>query len=257
MNKRHVKHINNAFASDKKQRKKIKIDSDSSSNSDSDDLCSSTTIGSVKAQSGYLDKENIPSPTCMWLSARTKLQRFAFHKDLKSEVSTSVADPDSKQKNIQSTCGSYEKRNAPPLITDCELKPHIPSSVLPNASSCSVGSLSPLIAPHPSDTNDESLDSTEEVGSCLTNLENEFSDEQKKAILKFLNCSSEDELCNVPGCSLTKAKLLIQYLPLNEWEDLVSIQSLSVCYISVIGLITQALGETGHKAISTHVQVLQ
>lgn len=216
------------------------MDSDSSSTSDSDDVCSTTiSTCSAKAQSGYLGKENMPAP--MWLSARTKLQRFAFHKqDLKGEVSTSIADPDSKQENIQSTCCSYEERNTLPLITDCESKSRIPSSVLPSASFCSAGPLLPLTTPHPSNTkfNDESLESTEEIGSCLADLENEFSDEQKEAILKFFNCTSEDELCNVPGCSLTKAKLLIRHLPFNKWEDLVSIQLLLVCHISVIGLIS-------------------
>ena len=217
LNKLQVQHIDSAFAIDQKQRRKIKMDSDSSSSSDLDDLCSSTTISSVKAQSGYPGKENILSP--IWLSARTKLQSFAFcKKDLRGEASTSDADQiDSKQENIK-------KRTASPLVTDHESKPQIPSLVLPSASSCSGSPLSPRAAPHPStSTKDESPDSVEKVGSCLTDSENEFSDKQKEAILKFLNNSSEDELCDIPGCSLTKAKLLIPHLPLSKWEDLVSV----------------------------------
>ena len=218
LNELQVKHIDNVFASDQKQRRKIKMDSDSSSNSDSDDLCFSTTISSVKGQSGYPGKENVLSP--IWLAARTKLQSFAFHKkDFRGEASTSDADQtDSKQEDIK-------KRAASLLITDCESKPQIPSLVLPTASSCSGNLLSPRTAPQSSSsTKDESPDSIEKVGSCLTDLENEFSDKQKEAILKFLNNSSEDELCDIPGCSLTKAKLLIQHLPLSKWEDLVSVQ---------------------------------
>ena len=223
MSRHQVKDTSSALGGKHKQRRKIKIDSETSGDSDSDDLCStniSTTIGSVEAQSKYRGKENIPSP--VWLSARTKLQKFAFHKQ-DANIEASSGDTNSKQENVQSLCGSCDNTNAPLLIIDSESSPQIPSLVLPNASSCSSGPPSPQTAPPPPpSTNDESLDSTEEEGSCLTDSEDDFSDKQKEAILKFLNGSSEGELCEIPGCSLTKAKLLVQHLPLDKWEHLVS-----------------------------------
>ena len=62
---------------------------------------------------------------------------------------------------------------------------------------------------------------TEGEEECATDTEDDYSDKQKKDILKFLNTSSEDELCDVPGCSITKANLLAKHLPFDQWEDLV------------------------------------
>lgn len=205
LNKYQVEQIDGTFYRDQKER--IRMDSDSSSNSDSDDLCSSTSVSSVKAPSEYPDKENVSSPI-----RRSKLQSFAFcHRDLRGEASTSEADQaDFKQENINTSL----------LITDCKLGPQIPSSVLPYTSSCSDSPLLPQTVQHPApSTKDES--------------ENEFSDKQKDAILKFLNDSSEDDLCDIRGCSLTKAKLLIQHLPLSKWEDLVNVHMQSVTANSI------------------------
>ena len=204
LSKHQIKHVNSAFDRDHRERRTIKIDSDSSCNSDSDDLCSSTAISSVKAPSEYSGKENMPSP--IWHSARTKLH----NQDLGGEASTSNADcSDSQRENL-------EKINASVSITDYESNPQI-SSVLPCASSCFGSSLLPQVVPHLAKSG-----SPDRLGDCHSDSENEFSDKQKEAILKFLNDSSEDELCDIPGCSLIKAKLLTQHLPLSKWEDLVS-----------------------------------
>ena len=190
-------HVDRAFYRDQKER--IRLDSDSSNNSDSCDLCSSTSGSSVEAPSEYPDKGNVSSPIRL-----SELPSFTFcHRDVRGEASAGEADQaDFKQENINTSL----------LITDCKLGPQIPSLVLPYTNSCFSSPLLPQTVQHPApSTEDES--------------ENEFSDKQKDAILKFLNDSSEDELCDIHGCSLTKAKLLIQHLPLSKWEDLVSVLS--------------------------------
>jgi hypothetical protein len=197
LNKHQVKHIDSAFDRDQKER--IRMDCDSSNNSDSDDQCSSTSISGINAPNGYPGKENVSSPIRL-----SKLQSFVLcHRDLRGEASTSEADQaDSKQENVKTS----------PMITDCKLGPQIPSLILLYTCSCFCSPPLPQTVSNPApSTEDES--------------ENEFSDKQKDAILKFLNDSSEDELCDIRGCSLTKAKLLIEHLPLSRWEDLVSVHA--------------------------------
>lgn len=142
-------------------------------------------------------------------------------------------------------------------------------SPLPPSSTSLRSSLSPLTTVHPSpSTNagrsqsvlsgvgsgDDTL--TEEDDDCLTDDEEDYSDQKKKAIMVFLNGSSQEELCDIPGCSKTKAKLLVKHLPFDKWEDLVKRRSVSVshtprlCFCDLLQVealtSTKQLGERVH-----------
>ena len=54
----------------------------------------------------------------------------------------------------------------------------------------------------------ELTDSYRDEYSGSESEEDGYSVKQKKSILKFMNDSSLDELCDIPRCSLTKAKLI-------------------------------------------------
>ncbi len=46
--------------------------------------------------------------------------------------------------------------------------------------------------------------------------------DQREAVLEFLNGRDPEELCNIPGCSPSRAKLLTQLRPFRDWSHLVS-----------------------------------
>ncbi len=52
----------------------------------------------------------------------------------------------------------------------------------------------------------------------------DFTNEQKRKVIKFLNGSSVEELVDIPGCSEMKAKLLGDLRPFGGWEELVSVR---------------------------------
>ena len=66
----------------------------------------------------------------------------------------------------------------------------------------------------------ECLDSLSE-SDVNSESDDDYSDGQKVAILEFLNESSLEQLCDVPGCSLTKAKLLNNLRPFQSWDQMV------------------------------------
>lgn len=230
------------------QRRMFKVDSETSDNSDTDKQCSlgaSTTTSSDEAHS----KSKITLSSPVWLSARTKLQRFAFHKsDTKSDKSAGDTNLDnSQQEDAQVICSSTctDKRNATLLSLDNES--NLTSSTFPKDNvHISIAGFPPLAGPpspqsQPSPSMnegigspqlEEDLDDTlmEEDGDCSSDSEDDYSDKQKEAILEFLNDSSQDELCDVPGCSLTKAKLLVKHRPFDKWEDVVR----TLCTVSFI-----------------------
>lgn len=64
----------------------------------------------------------------------------------------------------------------------------------------------------------------EEEGSAAEYDSDEgYSERQKKTILELLNSCTEEEACNVPGCSISKAKLIMKRRPFESWEHLVCI----------------------------------
>ena len=65
--------------------------------------------------------------------------------------------------------------------------------------------------------------------------DDDFSDNQKVAILDFVNNSTPDEMCDIPGFSVTKTKLLVKYRPFETWNSLVRL--LSNTYYVLIPLI--------------------
>lgn len=69
---------------------------------------------------------------------------------------------------------------------------------------------------------EDELEKLENVESSCESECEDYSDKQKKVVLSFLNESSLDELCNIPGCSLGKAKLLSNVKPFEGWDELVS-----------------------------------
>lgn len=51
--------------------------------------------------------------------------------------------------------------------------------------------------------------------------EEDYSLREKKSVLDFLNGCGQEELCDIPGCTITKAKMLTPLLPFKNWETLV------------------------------------
>lgn len=49
----------------------------------------------------------------------------------------------------------------------------------------------------------------------------DFSDVQKVDILELFNSSTQDDLCDIPGCSVAKSKLLVKCRPFEAWLSLV------------------------------------
>lgn len=201
------------------QRRQVRIiDSDSSDHSDSDSVSGSVTSSSVNTHDECHHKEIVSSP--MWLSARTKLQRYAFQKS--DARKSSVGDI-----NERDVLSSNDKEyNAPDRETSL-------ASSSPALATCSSTSLtdSPIKTPQmepPSTltTENDGLQSvndsqTEDDDNSIDDSQDDYSEKQKKDILGYFNGSSRDELCDIPGCSLTKAKLLVKHLPAVKWEDLV------------------------------------
>ena len=56
-----------------------------------------------------------------------------------------------------------------------------------------------------------------------------YSYKQRKAILEFLDQSTLEEMCNMPNCSITKAKLLEKHRPFASWDALVSEMVMFLC----------------------------
>lgn len=51
----------------------------------------------------------------------------------------------------------------------------------------------------------------------------DYSAKKRKAVLQFLNESCLEELCDIQGCSVSRAKLLIELRPFEKWSALVSV----------------------------------
>lgn len=52
-------------------------------------------------------------------------------------------------------------------------------------------------------------------------MEDCYTPEQKRSVLSFLNDSGLEELCDIPGCSVNKSKMIIQLRPFLDWSSLV------------------------------------
>ena len=180
-----------------RKSKKFKIDNVGGSDSNSDDDTSHVTSSSVSANT---NKKSTPSP--MWLSARTKLQKFAFHRASKSEISSHDDSHNNIKSRSLSPAGGVSV--ASPSFPLTQSFPLVTSSMITE-------SLQSV---------DDTL--TDNEDECFTESDDEYSDEQKRTILDFINNGSKEELCGVPGCSLTKAKLLVDHIPIDGWDDLVS-----------------------------------
>ena len=68
----------------------------------------------------------------------------------------------------------------------------------------------------------EELERNFEEGDC-SGLDSDegYSDKQKRSILEFLNSCTEEEACDMPGCSVTKARRIVSLQPFDCWEELV------------------------------------
>ena len=168
-----------------------------------------------------------------WLSSsRSKLQTFAFQKKNRNAPSA-IQSPLSEAEDelvTQRSRGNRRKKVicisdsdsgdcASPLPGNTHSPPHSPHLHPP-----------PFHSPPPSprqgnmDNDPALIEADCEEYSDLDSDEEDYSDGQKAAILDFINTSSLDELCGVPGCSLTKARMVDKLRPFETWDHLVSIE---------------------------------
>ena len=219
----------------------IGIDHHISDASDSDMCClsSSATGSTIRTLNKGLNKLSSP----VWLSARNKLRKFAFQK-LDTKRKQGATKSDTNQKDKQADIGSASMKDGKLLsrvqvstltlfsmFVDIDVSlanspsppsdfPSLPSLLLPQTQV----PLSPKERSESVQVETESGDDTptEDDEDSLSESEDDYSDKQKEVIMEFLNNSSQEELCDIPGCSMSKAKLLAQHLPIDKWEDLVS-----------------------------------
>lgn len=209
------------------------------SNSDTCCLSSPATGSTVGTLNKSLNKFSSP----VWLSARNKLQKFAFQKsDTKHKQGRAGATkPYTYQKDKpvdigSATCNMKEGKLLSHVqvstltlfsifvgiyvsIANSPSPPNIGRSILQPVP-LSPKEKSELVQVETGSGDDDTQ--TEDDEDSLSESEDDYSDKQKEVIMEFLNNSSQEELCDIPGCSMTKAKLLAQHLPVDKWEDLVS-----------------------------------
>ncbi len=82
----------------------------------------------------------------------------------------------------------------------------------------------PLAKPdQPVDLEELERNFREASGDLNSDEEEGYSPRQQRAILEFLNgCSSEEDVCSIPGCSSAKARHIFSHRPFDNWESLVS-----------------------------------
>ena len=197
-------------ASFEQTSKRFKISSISSDDSSSDELCCvSTSSFTGTCNNDNTNKKGSSSP--LWLSARRKLQKFVFHK------STAKSDLSSGDVNLSSGDILPFKKSS---LSSSASEVYIAGSASTDGCmSLPTPQLSPQMTFSQQSLEDTPTDSDD---NCFIESEDDYSDEQKKAILDLVNNGSQEELCAVPGCSLTKAKLLIEQVPVDQWDDLVN-----------------------------------
>ncbi|XP_064404540.1 SWI/SNF-related matrix-associated actin-dependent regulator of chromatin subfamily A containing DEAD/H box 1-like [Halichondria panicea] len=147
-----------------------------------------------------------------WLSnSRRKLQKIAFQKskitnDLEEIKMHSEAARNCKKVKkrilIESSDSDDDRSSSKTKLSSMETKQSVQSC----------------------DTTADVVDLTDSYRDEYSGSESEedgYSVKQKKSILKFMNDSSLDELCDIPRCSLTKAKLIDKHRPFETWKHLV------------------------------------
>lgn len=89
--------------------------------------------------------------------------------------------------------------------------------------------------PATSKTNEEQLEELDKLEGGLLESDDGGSDledytpRQRQSVLEFLNERSLEEMCDIPGCSLVRGKLLTELRPFEDWSALVYYTCLSVC----------------------------
>ena len=68
----------------------------------------------------------------------------------------------------------------------------------------------------------EKLGDDMEDENCSDSGEEDYTLREQTAVLEFMNGCGEEDLCDIPGCSLTKAKALEELRPFKDWSMLVS-----------------------------------
>ncbi|XP_064405406.1 SWI/SNF-related matrix-associated actin-dependent regulator of chromatin subfamily A containing DEAD/H box 1-like isoform X3 [Halichondria panicea] len=149
-----------------------------------------------------------------WLSSsRRKLQKFAFQKSKITNDSEEIKTHSEAARN----CKKVKKRI---LIESSD-------SDDDRSSSRTVDKLSSMETKQSVQSCEttadvvELTDSYRDEYSGSESEEDGYSVKQKKSILKFMNDSSLDELCDIPRCSVTKAKLIDKHRPFETWKHLV------------------------------------
>ena len=183
---------------------------------------------------GNTNERSSSSP--LWLSARRKLQRFVFHK--------STANSDVRSADINLSTGDI----LPVKKSNSSYSASEGCSAGPSSTDRYTSSPTPQVLPQMtfSQQSQEELP-TDNDDNCFIESEDDYSDEQKKAILDFVNNCSQEELCAVPGCSVTKAKLLIEQVPVARWDDLVN-ELMPIAFT-----LYHKAGKFGGLAVRTHM----
>ena len=163
-------------------------------------------------------------------SAKSKLQKFAFQPQ---KGNTSVC---SKPEDAIVTGRNRDRQDSsqgePELAVSGEDPSSCSSSLKANNGD---DHTSVENTPSPSDTNLatshpssepqivdlEELEKNYSENSSDYDSEDDYSPRQKEAILNLLNSCTEEEVCGVPGCSITKARLIVSYRPFESWDNLV------------------------------------
>ena len=162
--------------------------------------------------------DSSPSDVCS--VTRTQDSSSQFSEKSSQDTSPSLHTTDSSCSNISSQFIS-------PLLTDdIECCVNSPGTEPPESKSSSIlrihGKPRPVTRPVTWQSHEKELDKHEELEMSDSSSESDdYTITQKRLILEFLNGCSQEEMCNIPGCSLTKAKQLTDLRPFNNWTQLV------------------------------------
>lgn len=192
-----------------------------------------------KSKCGISTSESRPSSSgwlCKPRSSISKLQQFAFQRTdrhNKKENETDTKHPEAPRYSTQEDTECFEqvKPDTDPVLCaqDIEDDSTPPLSVENKTLQCemtqvelqmSCGTPEPQIELSPKPTLEELEDACSENSDCYDSDEG-YSYRQRKAILEFLNKSTLEEICIMPSCSATKAKLLVKHQPYDNWDVLV------------------------------------
>lgn len=169
----------------------------------------------ISAKTVDLSVKNVPNSSG-WLQRpsgpKSKLQQFAYRKRNKEVASVSIDCA-----VTSSECTHEPSEQAICTSNDSDVRDSPSTSVAEELDNSKHGRRSSAHQEQAIELDGDFRDIYSDPGSD----DDDFSDNQKVAILEFVNSSTPDEMCDVPGCSVTKTKLLVKYRPFETWDSLV------------------------------------